>query len=648
MSRYESILATDVLRAQSTDKHPQLGAVLLDLGLLNANQLSDALILQTRESAKLGEILVANEIISQTQLMHALEVQHGLALVDLSEVSIDTGVVNLFSFEDCMELRFVAIAQTRQNIKIALSSPERRAKIEELCRADGFNASFCLAHPNQIHATLARASAQSLVERAKRACPSLFSCRSLFTRSNAALAFVLVAAILIPLWLSNGLGPAVLIWIALALIANTGTKLICIAAYLRNPKPNYDGPASENTTRLPKVSILIPLYKETQIAGRLVDRMAKLTYPKELLEVCLVCEADDVATLDHLRAFDLPYWMQIITVPHDELRTKPRALNYALDFCTGQVIGVYDAEDAPQSDQIYKVVEGLQRGGPRVACVQAALDYYNADTSWLSRCFTIEYAILFRVILQGLQRMSLPIPLGGTSVFFKRSILEKIGRWDAHNVTEDADLGIRLYRMGYRCQNIPSVTYEEANFRLIPWIKQRSRWLKGFLLTWAVHMRKPFALYRDLGFGAFLVFNIIFIGTVSAYAIAPLVLPLWLLSFGVQLPIYDAVPPPALMALILAFIFAEFTLFILGFVATRDKRLRHLTPYLITMIFYWPIGAFAAYKAFYELLTCPMYWDKTEHGVNDRDYTDEIERLTAPIPLVTKEKSPQLLAADGG
>ena len=141
-------------------------------------------------------------------------------------------------------------------------------------------------------------------------------------------------------------------------------------------------------------------------------------------------------------------------------------MNYALDFTNGDYVGIYDAEDAPAPDQLWKVVDAFKRAAPDVACLQGVLDFYNAKQTWLTRCFTIDYAIWFRLVLPGLVRLGLPIPLGGTTVFFRRSALEALGRWDAHNVTEDADLGLRLARRGYRCAFMPSVTEEEATHAL--------------------------------------------------------------------------------------------------------------------------------------------------------------------------------------
>ena len=82
------------------------------------------------------------------------------------------------------------------------------------------------------------------------------------------------------------------------------------------------------------------------------------------------------------------------------------------------------------------------------------LDFYNPRTNWLARCFTIEYAGWFRLVLPGLAAPWPAVPLGGTTLFFRRDVLEQLGGWDAHNVTEDADLGMRLARHGYRTELI--------------------------------------------------------------------------------------------------------------------------------------------------------------------------------------------------
>ena len=252
----------------------------------------------------------------------------------------------------------------------------------------------------------------------------------------------------------------------------------------------------------------------------------------------LVLEQHDTVTRDTIARTELPSWISVIEVPSaNRLTTKPRALNYALDFCRGSIIGVWDAEDAPEPDQIEKVVTSFQDAPESVACLQGVLDYYNPKTNWISRCFTIEYATWWRMILPGVAQLGLVIPLGGTTLFFRRNILEKLCGWDAHNMTEDADLGIRLARHGYVTELIPTVTFEEANCRAWPWVKQRSRWLKGFAITWLVHMRARRALLRDLGFIQFMGVQTLLLATFAQFAFAPLLWSFWITLAGFEHPV---------------------------------------------------------------------------------------------------------------
>jgi cellulose synthase/poly-beta-1,6-N-acetylglucosamine synthase-like glycosyltransferase len=396
-----------------------------------------------------------------------------------------------------------------------------------------------------------------------------------------------------------------------------GLRLVAIFARLRRPRaaPRRDMPQLADYKKLPRVSLLVPLLREEAVARRLLDAMAAMDYPAALLDIKLVLEADDEVTRAAIERADLPPNIDVVSVPRDGLRTKPRAMNYALPFCSGEIVGIYDAEDRPDPSQIRAVVEHLRRAPPEVACVQGFLDFYNADRNWLSRCFTLEYAIWFRVVLRGVQRLGLPIPLGGTTVFFRRKLLEKIGAWDAHNVTEDADLGMRLARFGYRCDMIASTTWEEANCRVGPWIRQRSRWLKGYAITWATHMRRPRALLADLGPMGFLGFQVLFLGAITSYLSIPLLWLLWGVTAGLDLAFWQAFPAWLLAAFFASMIAGQAVMLAIAVIAARDSQHRGLLPWVITLPLYWPLGAIAAYRALGEVFTRPFHWHKTEHGV---------------------------------
>jgi cellulose synthase/poly-beta-1,6-N-acetylglucosamine synthase-like glycosyltransferase len=307
----------------------------------------------------------------------------------------------------------------------------------------------------------------------------------------------------------------------------------------------------------------------------------------------------------------------VLIAPDGHPRTKPRALSFALDFCDGDIIGVYDAEDRPAPDQIRKVVSGFQSSGPEVACLQARLGYYNAKDGWLTRCFAIEYAIWFDVLLRGMSLLRLPIPLGGTSVFFRRGPLADLGAWDAHNVTEDADLGMRLARAGYRCGLVDSLTEEEASCRPLGWIRQRSRWLKGFMQTWLTHMRRPRRLLSDLGVMGFLAFQVLFLGAAAAYLAQPL---FWgaLVFWAVEgRPLWDHLLPTSIAwPCFGAMLAGNLVMLTAAIRAVTKRNQKWLTPWIATLPLYWPLGALAAYKAVFELALAPTYWDKTKHNVS--------------------------------
>jgi cellulose synthase/poly-beta-1,6-N-acetylglucosamine synthase-like glycosyltransferase len=326
-------------------------------------------------------------------------------------------------------------------------------------------------------------------------------------------------------------------------------------------------------------------------------------------------EEDDLVTRQAVAETNLPRWMRAIPVPRGAFKTKPRALNYGLSFARGTIIGVYDAEDCPAPDQLLRVVARFAERGQDVACLQGVLDFYNSGSNWLARCFTLEYSTWFRMVLPGLERLGLVIPLGGTTLFFRRDALENLGDWDAHNVTEDADLGVRLARRGFRTELINTVTEEEANCRPWPWVKQRSRWLKGYAITYAVHMRDPVQLWRDLGTWRFFGVQLLFLGTLSQFVLAPLLWSFWMLPLGLGHPLQAIWPPAVFWALGGLFLSSE----LLNIAVTARASVKAGRPGLAlwapTMHLYFPLAALAVYKGLAELFWKPFYWDKTTHGI---------------------------------
>ncbi|MBN2301146.1 MAG: glycosyltransferase, partial [Lentisphaerae bacterium] len=257
---------------------------------------------------------------------------------------------------------------------------------------------------------------------------------------------------------------------------------------------------------LPLYTILVPLYKEANITDRIVRSLNKLDYPKKKLDIKLLLESDDTETINAVNKTKLDDHYDVIVVPDSQPKTKPKACNYGLKRAKGDFCVIFDAEDQPDPDQLKKVVIAFRKLPPNIACIQAKLNYYNARQNLLTRWFTIEYSTTFDLYLPGLQCAGIPIPLGGTSNHFRTPILKELEGWDPFNVTEDCDLGVRLYRLGYKTMMIDSTTWEEANSRLWNWIRQRSRWVKGFFQTHLTHTRNPIRILKQLGLWGYLGF----------------------------------------------------------------------------------------------------------------------------------------------
>jgi cellulose synthase/poly-beta-1,6-N-acetylglucosamine synthase-like glycosyltransferase len=356
-------------------------------------------------------------------------------------------------------------------------------------------------------------------------------------------------------------------------------------------------------------------------------------YPPEKLDIKLVIEPDDAETRAALTRLRLGPPFEILTAPNAGPRTKPKALNAALPFARGSFTVIYDAEDRPERHQLRRALD-MFLDDAALACVQARLTIDNTADSWLTRIFTAEYAGQFDVFLPGLAALRLPLPLGGSSNHFRTAVLREVGGWDPYNVTEDADLGMRLSRCSYGSAVIASTTYEEAPARLVPWLRQRTRWFKGWTKTWLVHMRAPHRLLRDLGLSGFLTFQLVVGGNVLAALIYPIFLAGVLYEFampGLSDPETNlAIPVGLHAATLVAGFFAS------AFVSWRGLLQRGLTAsswVLALMPLHWLLLSVAAWRALYQLLRDPYYWEKTEHGLAHTSRRHAaIERMMGKVP----------------
>ncbi len=399
---------------------------------------------------------------------------------------------------------------------------------------------------------------------------------------------------------------------------------------------------------LPLYTILVPMYREQEVAEKLLRAIGSLDYPLERLDVKVLLEEDDPSTIKACQGIELPACVEIVVVPHSMPKTKPKACNHGLARARGEYLVIYDAEDRPDPDQLKKAVIAFRRVPKNVACLQAKLNYYNPFQNLLTRWFTLEYTAWFDLYLPGLHALGVPIPLGGTSNHFRTDILRKLGGWDPFNLTEDCDLGIRLHHHGWRTMVLDSTTWEEANSRIGNWIRQRSRWVKGYIQTHFVHTRSNLRSLFKLGPRGYCSFLVTVGGLAATLLMNPFFWALGLAylflcagslvdltpapwDMGWQMRYYDRVSDlpgsPFTLWSRLSWLFwgaavmlslANVILVIVNILACARRKLWRLLPEALFSPFYWVLISIAAWKGFLQLFSRPFYWEKTIHGL-DKD-----------------------------
>ena len=421
---------------------------------------------------------------------------------------------------------------------------------------------------------------------------------------------------------------------------------------------------------LPVYTILLPLYKEPEVAQKILKRIDALDYPASKLDVKLLLESDDTETAAELEKVTLPPSFSILRIPDAQPKTKPRACNFGLREAKGEFCVIYDAEDIPDRDQLKKSVVVFRRDKKRrLACVQAKLNYYNSRQNILTGFFTVEYTTYFDLVLAGWQKFNMPLPLGGTSNHFRTEYLRAIGGWDPFNVTEDCELGIRIYENHWKTTVLDSTTLEEANSRLWNWMRQRSRWVKGFIQTHLAHYRNPIATIRRLGlYGA--LGGYMAVGGSALMMLTNLIywpltlLYLFLLIHGLHAgeslesllvastsreSVYQGVdfagihwrvwpmlytgPGESPFWSLVSQIFCAGTVFLflsnlllvgIHLAAVLKRRYFHLTIHALLMPFYWILISCGAWKGFLQIFTKPFYWEKTVHGL-DAEFNKKLQ-----------------------
>jgi cellulose synthase/poly-beta-1,6-N-acetylglucosamine synthase-like glycosyltransferase len=590
--------------------------------LLTADELATVSAEREKSGSDLPEIIFSQGYINPYKLYSALAEFSNLEFADLGKYPCDKNLLDEKDREAYQQLRSIPWKTDGDKTVIATSSITQA--VENWAASRYENYCFAITSPFDIHSSINNIfiNENNLDAREKlmRMHPD-FSANNLFAGVQSKI-FLSILALIFPCFI---LFPEIA-WTTLFVVVAyfyTATLAFKFLFFLIGIVHARRASSEQKIvqlpdSRLPVYTILIPLYKEARTLKKLTDAIRALDYPKSRLDVKLIVEADDEMTIAAIKALKCERMFEMVQVPYSIPRTKPKACNYALRFAKGEFVTIYDAEDIPDPLQLKKALYVFYNSSEDVACVQAKLSYFNREENLLSRMFTIEYSILFDFTLFGLEAMGIPIPLGGTSNHFRVKTLNALYAWDPYNVTEDADLGLRIAQKGWQCRVIDSVTMEECPIALNAWIKQRSRWIKGHMQTYFVHMRKPMELYKKVGAVGFFGIQFFVGAPILVFLMSPFIwiLCAMLVMHIVQLPqgLPDWFGAVMRFNYYLLFIGMAFHIFYAGMAVITNKW-KGMLAYSLIFPFYWVLHSVAAFRALWQLITRPHYWEKTQHGV---------------------------------
>ncbi|WP_099867894.1 glycosyltransferase family 2 protein [Pararhizobium haloflavum] len=589
--------------------------------------IANAASLARRNGTSLEDELFSSGIVQETLYFEAIAHSLGLRFLRV----IDPTAIILSASIDVLltDPRRPLRVDTHDGRTITVIAPVA-AEAERLSRLledhPGLRESFAVAPPSAVRAAVWSARSE---RRVAETVGSLFDSRP---RLSARFVATGRQGFAIGVVLAGLMAAGLVAWnptLAAVHVALTSLFAACVwlrataSAHWQERTPHY--PTVLDDARLPIYTVMVAMYQEAPVVRQLVGALDKLDWPRSKLDIKLVCEANDGETIKALEELRLRPEYEIVRVPRVAPFTKPKALCYAMAGARGEFTVIYDAEDRPHPEQLREAHARFLAGGPRLACIQAPLVIANAGRTWLTSMFALEYCGLFRGILPFLAKVGLPLPLGGTSNHLRSNVLREVGGWDPFNVTEDADLGLRLARGGYRFAIITRPTLEDAPTSIRVWVLQRSRWFKGWLQTWLVMMRHPVQLCRDFGPVGFLTSQILTAGMLASALLSPLML-YFILSSALALLLGHrdtSTLGTILLVVDLAVVISTFIVFILlGFKPMTMKERFQIGRRWAWLPVYWTMMSWAAWRAVFQLMNKPFHWEKTPHEPTARRELD--------------------------
>lgn len=606
-----------------------LATELLDKGRLSIAQWQEAQTIQQRTGSPLGEILPRLGYLRPIDYIEVLSVITGLSIFSRLKGTgirqIDRKLMQRFDPHWMMRHRFLPLAWVNPYTMMVMVQDPFDLVVEAAIyeKFPGIEITKVLGTENDITRLIDSSYRQEFSQQAVfqlLARSPAYSAARVFTPTQIIAGYSIFAVFLCGLTFDWWHSLAILITVLNIFFGGSilfKMVLSLIGAADRTHQITKAEVHSIDEQSLPIYSVLVPVYNEPEVTPILIKALSKLDYPHEKLDVLLLLEEKDLETIQAARSADPPRYVRFIYIPDSHPKTKPKACNYGLAFARGEYLTIYDAEDIPDPDQLKKAIYAFRHGRPSLVCVQAALNYYNRNENFLTRMFTLEYSYWFDYLLPGLETLDLPIPLGGTSNHFRTDRLRELGGWDPFNVTEDADLGIRASKRGYTVGVINSTTYEEANCELKNWIRQRSRWIKGYMQTWLVHNRHPLKSLKTLGLKSWLAYQFLIGGTVLIFLTSPILWVIFIYWIVTRAYWLESLIPGWVLYISLFNLSISNALGIyLNMIAVFRRRYYQLILYALLNPLYWQLHSIAAYMALWQLFSKPFYWEKTIHGIS--------------------------------
>ncbi|MDR6867847.1 cellulose synthase/poly-beta-1,6-N-acetylglucosamine synthase-like glycosyltransferase [Microbacterium resistens] len=615
-------------------------------GVLTEGQIRKAIRASEEDGFPPGEHLMHQGAITRGQLFQILAGRWGLEFVDLDDDPADPDLVRVAPSTALVGASWVPWRRVDGGAVIAVSVQPTEELVRQARIALGMPiVAGVVATDQAVEETVARVLGPALAhdaaegfaeerpeESARSGMRTWQRLLPLLVITGIALSFLLgpAAGMMTVLGLAN---LALFAMVAVKIVAGLGT--LWTVARARSARRRQAIRARRPDESLPIYTILVPAYREANVIGKLLETIDRLDYPRNRLDVILLLEADDEETRRIVREARPPLYVRTLVVPPGFPRTKPRACNYGLRFARGEYVVIYDAEDRPDAGQLRAAVEAFERplrnrrDSRPIGALQCGLHYFNAHHNALTRLFAIEYAFWFDAMLPGLQRLRLPIPLGGTSNHFRVEVLRHVGGWDAYNVTEDADLGLRVASRGYRIDVLDSTTWEEGCAQLPAWIRQRTRWIKGYMMTGAVNSRHPVGWVRQNGARGLASLLLLIAGTPLAFLTYPLLL---LVSLLLLIPaVAEAVALPGWFVVAAFSVAATSHILMIGAALASAWRRYDLgvAAFALLSPVYWLLHSVAAYRALWQLYVSPFRWEKTPHGLTATDAEERVALLSA-------------------